>query len=87
MRGLQVSDELRLVYSGTRNVYAQIRDQETPANIADIVDIVATGAYTEMSYSDAGDVTDLLLDLDYGYELFPSFAGNYASDRKRIDRL
>ena len=63
--------------------HAHLVSAEVNANIADIVDIVATGAYTEMSYSDAGDVTDLLLDLDYGYELFPSFAGNYASDRKR----
>ena len=63
--------------------HAHLVSAEVNANIADIVDIVATGAYTEMSYSDAGDVTDLLLDLDYGYELFPSFAGNYASDRTR----
>jgi len=63
--------------------HAHLVSAEVNANIADIVDLVATGAYTESYFSDAGDVTDLLLDLDYGYELYPAFAGNFASERLR----
>lgn len=63
--------------------HAHLASAEINANIADIVDLVATGAYTESYYSDSGDVTDLLLDLDYGYELYPAFAAYYASERLR----
>ena len=54
--------------------HAHLVSAEINANIADIVDLVATGAYTETKYRGQGDVTDLLLDLDYDYELFPAFA-------------
>ena len=54
--------------------HAHLVSAEVNANIADIVDLVATGAYTETKYDGTGDVTDLLLDLDYDYELFPAFA-------------
>lgn len=63
--------------------HAHLFSAEINANIADIADLVATGAYTESFYSDSGDVTDLLLDLDYGYELYPAFAAYYASERLR----
>ena len=63
--------------------HAHLVSAEVNANIADIFDIVATGAYTETKFDALGDVTDLLLDLDYGYELFPAFAGFFQSDQKR----
>ena len=63
--------------------YAHLASAEVNANIADIVDIVATGAYTEVKTNAFGDVTDLLLDLDYGYELFPAFAAWNGSDTAR----
>ncbi|WP_239805502.1 TonB-dependent receptor [Croceicoccus hydrothermalis] len=53
------------------------------ANIGDFVDIVATGAYTEVNFEGQADVTDLLLDLDYDYELFPAFAGYTESINQR----
>ena len=66
--------------------HAHLLSAEVNANIADVVDLVATGAYTESYFSDGGDVTDLLLDLDYGYELYPAFAANFASERLRKEK-
>lgn len=54
--------------------HAHLASAEINANIADIFDIVATGAYTEVSNRASADNTDLLLDLDYDYELFPAFS-------------
>ena len=66
--------------------HAHLLSAEVNANIADVVDLVATGAYTESAFKDSGDVTDLLLDLDYGYELYPGFAAYFASDRVRKEK-
>lgn len=63
--------------------HAHLISAELNANIADIVDLVATGAYTETAFSGSNDVTDLLLDLDYGYELYPAFAAFTESDTLR----
>jgi outer membrane receptor protein involved in Fe transport len=63
--------------------HAHLVSAELNANIADIVDLVATGAYTETYFSGSSDVTDLLLDLDYGYELYPAFAGFTESETLR----
>lgn len=62
---------------------AHLASAEINANIADIFDIVATGAYTEVKTEAEGDVTDLLLDLDYGYELYPAFAAWNGSETTR----
>ena len=62
---------------------AHLVSAEINANIADIVDLVATGAYTETKYDGIADVTDLLLDLDYGYELYPAFAAWNRSQTER----
>ena len=62
---------------------AHLGSAELNANVADIFDVVATGAYTEVLFEGQADVTDLLLDLDYDYELFPAFAGYTDSDTKR----
>lgn len=53
--------------------HAHLGSMEINANIADIADLVATTAYTEMVSHSHSDNTDLLLDLDYGYEAFPAF--------------
>jgi outer membrane receptor protein involved in Fe transport len=65
------------------NRHAHLASAEINANIADIVDLVATGAYTEVKFRGEGDVTDLLLDLDYDYELFPAFSAWNESDTRR----
>ncbi|WP_417620590.1 TonB-dependent receptor [Parasphingorhabdus sp.] len=62
---------------------AHLVSAEINANIEDIFDIVATGAYTEVKFRGEADVTDLLLDLDYDYELFPAFAAWNESNTTR----
>lgn len=54
---------------------AHLGSVEINANLADIADLVATTAYTDVKNNTSTDITDLLLDLDYGYESFPAFAG------------
>ena len=63
--------------------HAHLVSAEVNANVNDILEIVATGAYTETKFDGFGDVTDLLLDLDYGYELYPGFTGINQSDTIR----
>lgn len=53
---------------------AHLVSMEINANIADIVDLVSTTAYTDVRVEFQSDNTDLLLDLDYDYELFPAFS-------------
>lgn len=62
---------------------AHLGSMEINANIADIVDLVSTTAYTNVHTQSQGDVTDLLLDLDYDYELFPAFSGWNESETER----
>lgn len=63
--------------------HAHLGSVEVNANIADIVDLVATTAYTEVKFDASGDNTDLLLDLDYDYELFPAFTSWNETHTKR----
>jgi outer membrane receptor protein involved in Fe transport len=63
--------------------HAHLASVEINANIADFVDIVSTTAYTEVEFDGQGDNTDLLLDLDYDYELFPAFTSWNESHTKR----
>jgi outer membrane receptor protein involved in Fe transport len=56
------------------NRRAHLGSMEINANILDFVDLVATTAYTNVRNEDQNDNTDLLLDLDYGYESFPAFS-------------
>lgn len=67
---------------------AHLASMEVNANIADFVDLVSTTAYTNVQTDSVGDVTDLLLDLDYDYELFPAFSGWNEShtDREQINQ-
>lgn len=70
------------------NRRAHLVSMELNANIADVVDLVSTTAYTNVRTEARGDVTDLLLDLDYDYELFPAFSGwnESVTERKQINQ-
>ncbi len=54
--------------------HANLGSLEINANVADIFDLVATTAYTQVKTKRRGDNTDLLLDLDYDYETVPNFS-------------
>ncbi|MDB5662098.1 MAG: TonB-dependent receptor [Sphingomonas bacterium] len=56
---------------------------ELNANLWDFADLVSTTAYTDVLSRSQFDVTDLLLDLDYDYEAFPSFSGFSETRDKR----
>jgi outer membrane receptor protein involved in Fe transport len=56
---------------------------EVNANIADFTDLVATTAFTNVRNVRTSDNTDLLLDLDYGYESFPAFSSYNESVNSR----
>lgn len=70
-------------YTEPSNRRAHLASMEINANIADIADLVSTTAYTNVRNRSKGDNTDLLLDLDYDYELFPAFSSWNESDNKR----
>ncbi|CCA90182.1 MULTISPECIES: TonB-dependent receptor [unclassified Novosphingobium] len=66
------------------NRHAHLGSMEINANLADIADLVATTAYTNVRNRTQADNTDLLLDLDYGYETFPAFSSwNEADDHRK----
>lgn len=66
------------------NRRAHLISLEINANVFDIADLVATTAYTDVKSDSQGDNTDLLLDLDYDYELFPAFSSwNESHTRRR----
>lgn len=63
--------------------HAHLASMEINANVADIFDLVSTTAYTQVKNKRVGDNTDLLLDLDYDYELFPAFTSwNESADTR-----
>jgi outer membrane receptor protein involved in Fe transport len=71
-------------YEEPSNRHANLASMEINANIADIADLVSTTAYTKVVSKAKGDNTDLLLDLDYDYELFPAFTSwNESVDRRK----
>jgi iron complex outermembrane recepter protein len=55
---------------------------EVEAELGEIATLVSSSAYTETTLKSQGDVTDLLLDLDYGYEAFPAFTGFNTNNNK-----
>jgi outer membrane receptor protein involved in Fe transport len=67
---------------------AHLVSMEINANIADFVDLVSTTAYTDVRSESQSDNTDLLLDLDYDYELFPAFSSwnESVTRRKQINQ-
>ncbi len=63
---------------------AHLASMEINAHVGGIFDLVATTAYTEVKNKRKGDNTDLLLDLDYDYELFPAFTSwNESQDTRK----
>lgn len=70
-------------YAEPVNRNAHLASMEINANVADIFDLVATTAYTKVNNKRVGDNTDLLLDLDYDYELFPAFTSFNESENTR----
>jgi iron complex outermembrane recepter protein len=70
------------------NRRAHLGSWEINANVADIFDVVATAAYTDVQRRQQSDNTDLLLDLDYGYESFPAFSSfNQSVDKRKQSNL
>ncbi len=67
---------------------AHLVSMEINANIADFVDLVSTTAYTDVRVASEADNTDLLLDLDYDYELFPAFSSwnESVTRRKQVNQ-
>lgn len=66
------------------NRRAHLGSMEINANLADFAELVATTAYTDVKSVSQSDNTDLLLDLDYGYEEFPAFSSwNESNDRRK----
>lgn len=55
---------------------------EFNANLFDVAQLVATTAFTNQTIVTQRDNTDLLLDLDYGYEAFPNFSSYNQSTAK-----
>jgi len=55
---------------------------EVYVNLFDIAQLVSTTAYTKQHIHSVEDNTDLLLDLNYGYEAFPDFS-SYAVNNAR----
>ncbi|KXV58371.1 TonB-dependent receptor [Acetobacter senegalensis] len=51
-------------------------------NIFNFAQLVNTTAYTHQTIDSVEDNTDLLLDLDYGYQAFPNFSSYAVSHRK-----
>lgn len=62
-------------YIEPSNRKAHLFSFELEAELGDFAQLVSATAYTKRTVKDQGDVTDLLLDLDYDYELFPAFSG------------
>lgn len=61
---------------------------EVQIELGDIAQMVSATAWSHQKIRSSNDVTDLLLDLDYGYELFPQFSGftRSATDIKQFNQ-
>ena len=55
---------------------------EMEAQLANIATLVSSTAYTQTTNRAEGDVTDLLIDLDYAYDSWPQFTGFNQSTNK-----
>ena len=58
---------------------------EVEGNVADAVNVVFVSAYTQRKTRYQADNTDLLIDLDYDYELFPAFSSYNKSHQKESE--
>jgi len=61
---------------------ADLYAAEVNANLFNIAQMVSTTAFTNQQIDQSFDNTDLLLDLNYGYEQFPNFSSYNQSTRK-----
>lgn len=52
---------------------ATLYSAEVKAGLFDVAELVSATAFSKQKVRRTGDQTDLLLDLDYGYQLFPNF--------------
>lgn len=68
---------------GLSNRRSHLVSLEVEADVADIFQIVSASAWTQTKNSSRGDQTNLLLDLDYDYELFPSFVAYSTGENTR----
>jgi iron complex outermembrane receptor protein len=59
---------------------------EVYVNLFDIAQLVSTTAYTKQRIRSTDDNTDLLLDLNYGYEAFPDFS-SYANNQQEYKQF
>lgn len=59
---------------------------EFDINLGGIAQLVSTTAYTKQHITSVDDNTDLLLDLDYGYEAFPQFS-SYADNEQHYKQF
>lgn len=59
---------------------------ELNVNLFNIAQLVSTTAYTEQKFRNTEDNTDLLLDLNYGYEAFPQFS-SFANNHQRYKQF
>jgi outer membrane receptor protein involved in Fe transport len=67
-------------YLEPSNRKSSLLSAEIEAEIGGFAQLVSATAYTDRKIKSSSDVTDLLLDLDYNYELFPAFSGFTNSD-------
>jgi iron complex outermembrane recepter protein len=56
---------------------------ETETDIGQFAQLVSDTAWTKQFYTHQGDNTDLLLDLNYGYQLFPQFTSYNETQESR----
>ncbi len=59
---------------------------ELNINMFNIAQLVSTTAFTRQRINNTDDNTDLLLDLNYGYEAFPTFS-SYANNQRRYKQF
>ncbi|TXC71065.1 TonB-dependent receptor [Sphingomonas ginsenosidivorax] len=65
---------------------ADLFSAEFNIGLGNIAQLVSTTAYTKQHIESVDDNTDLLLDLDYGYEAFPAFS-SYANNERRYKQF
>ncbi|WP_374944639.1 TonB-dependent receptor [Sphingomonas sp.] len=67
---------------------ADLFSAELNINLFNVAQLVSTTAYTKQNIESTDDNTDLLLDLDYGYEAFPAFSSfaNGNRDYKQLNQ-
>lgn len=65
---------------------ADLFSAEIYANLFNVAQLVSATAYTKRNVTDTGDNTDLLLDLNYGYEAYPNFS-SYAINHQHYQQF